>query len=205
MRPVRGALPGNLCCLSSTLPHPPSRPKANVKKTPKVPAVVGVEETACGLGPGGTVESGPIPAIHEVVRWRLIDLVQWLHDEFAVLLDETIGGRELKKLGYVKLTARPRHHAQNEYAMAAFKKGASPPSWQNSGIPSRRASRQRSGSRTKPGSVRRTRSHGAGRGAGHGHRRRRTSERNRPTSSIRSHVQTALPVVNAACARETAP
>ena len=69
------------------------------------------------------VESGPIPAILEVVRWRLIDLVQWLHDEFAVSLDETIGGRELKKLGYVKLTARPRHHAQNEYAMAAFKKG----------------------------------------------------------------------------------
>jgi arginine repressor len=48
------------------------------------------------------------------VRWRLIDLVQWLHDEFAVSLDETTVSRELKKLGYVKLTARPRHHAQNE-------------------------------------------------------------------------------------------
>jgi len=23
------------------------------------------------------VESGPIPAIHGVVRWRLIDLAQW--------------------------------------------------------------------------------------------------------------------------------
>ena len=67
------------------------------------------------------VESGPIPAIHGVVRWRLIDLVQWLHDEFAVSLDETTVGRELKKLGYVKLTARPRHHAQNEYALEAFK------------------------------------------------------------------------------------
>jgi len=67
------------------------------------------------------VERGPIPAIHGVVRWRLIDLVQWLHDEFAVSLDETTVGRELKKLGYVKLTARPRHHAQNEHAMEAFK------------------------------------------------------------------------------------
>src|SRR6185369_10537278 len=75
------------------------------------------------------VESGPIPAIHGVVRWRLIDLVRWLHDEFAVSLDETTVGRELKKLGYVKLTARPRHHAQNELAMDAFKKGASLPSW----------------------------------------------------------------------------
>src|SRR3546814_13678284 len=76
------------------------------------------------------VERGPIPAVHGVVRWRLIDLVQWLHEEFAVSLDETTVGRELKKLGYVKLTARPRHHSQNEHAMEAFKKGALPPSWQ---------------------------------------------------------------------------
>jgi len=85
------------------------------------------------------VESGPIPAIHGVVRWRLIDLVQWLHDEFAVSLDETSVGRELKKLGYAKLTARPRHHAQKEHAMEAFKKGALPPSWQRSRQPFRRA------------------------------------------------------------------
>ena len=71
------------------------------------------------------------------MRWRLVDLVQWLHYEFAVLLDATTVGRELKKLGYVKLTARPRHHAQNEGAMEAFKKGALPPSWQRSEQPSR--------------------------------------------------------------------
>jgi transposase len=79
-----------------------------------------------------TVERGPIPAIDGVVRWRLIDLVQWLHEEFAVSLDETTVSRELKKLGYVKLTARPRHHAQNEFAMEAFKKGALPTRWQRS-------------------------------------------------------------------------
>ena len=45
----------------------------------------------------------------------------------------------LKKLGYVKLTARPRHHAQNEFAMEAFKKGALPPSWQRSRPPSHAA------------------------------------------------------------------
>jgi transposase len=83
------------------------------------------------------VERGPIPAIHGVVRWRLVDLVQWLHEEFAVSLDETTVGRELKKLGYVKLTARPRHHTQNEFEMEAFKKGGSPPSWQKSKPPSR--------------------------------------------------------------------
>ena len=69
------------------------------------------------------VESGPIPAIYGVVRWRLIDLARWLHHEFGISLTETTVGRELKKLGYVKLTARPRHHAQNEYAMVEFKQG----------------------------------------------------------------------------------
>jgi transposase len=89
-------------------------------------------------GPDGLLdESGPIPAIHGVVRWRLIDLAWWLHEEFAISLDETTVGRELKKLGYVKLTARPRHHAQNEFAMEAFKKGALPPHWQRSKPPSR--------------------------------------------------------------------
>ena len=88
-----------------------------------------------------TVERGPIPAIHGVVRWRLIDLVQWLYDEFAVSLDVTTVGRELKRLGYVKLTARPRHHAQNELALEAFKKGALPLSWQRSEELSRRARR----------------------------------------------------------------
>ena len=87
------------------------------------------------------VESGPIPAIHGVVRWRLIDLVRWLHEEFAVSLDETTVGRELKKLGYVKLTARPRHHAQNEFAMEDFKKRGLQPSWQRSKPPSRAARR----------------------------------------------------------------
>jgi hypothetical protein len=46
----------------------------------------------------GIVESGPIPAIHGVVRWRLIDLTRWLYDEFGISLTETTVGRELKKL-----------------------------------------------------------------------------------------------------------
>ena len=78
------------------------------------------------------VESGPIPAIHGVVRWRLIDLAQWLHKEFTISIDETTVGRELKKLGYVKLTARPRHHAQGTEALEAFKKGALQPNWKRS-------------------------------------------------------------------------
>ena len=68
------------------------------------------------------VERGPIPAVDGIVRWRRIDLVQWLSDEFSVSLDETTVGRVLKAMGYRKLTARPRHYAQNEYAVEAFKK-----------------------------------------------------------------------------------
>ena len=68
------------------------------------------------------VEKGPIPAIHGVVRWRRRDLAQWLWYEFGVSLDETTVGRELRRLGYAKLSARPRHYAQNEYAVDEFKK-----------------------------------------------------------------------------------
>ena len=58
------------------------------------------------------VEKGPIPAVDGVVRWRLKDLVQWVWDEFRIVVSETTLGRELRKLGYRKLSARPRHHAR---------------------------------------------------------------------------------------------
>ncbi|MDP6563511.1 MAG: IS630 family transposase [Alphaproteobacteria bacterium] len=68
------------------------------------------------------VEAGPIPAIHGVVRWRLIDLRQWIWQEFAISLDESTVSRELKALDFVKISARPRHHAQNEFVLEDFKK-----------------------------------------------------------------------------------
>ena len=78
------------------------------------------------------IESGPIPAVHGVVRWRLKDLAQWLWDEFQVSVDESTVSRELKALGFVKISARPRHRAQNELVGQDFKK-LSPPRWQRSG------------------------------------------------------------------------
>ncbi len=77
------------------------------------------------------VESGPTPAMHGVVRWRVIDLRQWLHDEFQVSVSEQTLSRELRELGYRKLSARPRHHAQAEGAIEAFKK-TSPRAWTRS-------------------------------------------------------------------------
>jgi len=68
------------------------------------------------------VESGPIPAIHGVVRWRRKDLVQWLFQEFRVSVDETTVGRELKALGFAKLTARPRHTPRTNWRVRFLKR-----------------------------------------------------------------------------------
>lgn len=86
------------------------------------------------------VESGPIPSVHGVVRWRLKDLARWLFEEFGVVVSETTVSRELKGLGFRRLSARPRHHAQNEFALEHFKK-TSRPSWRRSGRALRAASR----------------------------------------------------------------
>ena len=74
------------------------------------------------------IDSGPIPAAHGVVRWRLIDLAQWVWDEFGIRIAKQTLSRELRAMGYRKLSARPRHHAQNEHAVEAFKK-TSQASW----------------------------------------------------------------------------
>jgi len=80
---------------------------------------------------GDLVERGPIPAIHGVVRWRRCDLAQELYEEFGVSVAESTIGRVLREMGYRKISARPRHHAQNEYVVEDFKK-ASPTSWRRS-------------------------------------------------------------------------
>jgi transposase len=77
------------------------------------------------------LESGPTPAIHGVVRWRLVDLCQWLWEEFRVSVAKQTMSREVRALGYRKLSARPRHHAQAEGAIEDFKK-VSPPCWKRS-------------------------------------------------------------------------
>ena len=55
------------------------------------------------------VENWPIPAIHEAVRWGLVDLARWLYEEFGLSSDGTTVSRELKALGFAKISARPRH------------------------------------------------------------------------------------------------
>lgn len=77
------------------------------------------------------IETGPIPAVHGVVRWRVIDLCQWVWEEYRVTIARQTLSRELRGMGYRKLSARPRHHAQAAGAIEAFKK-VSPPVWTRS-------------------------------------------------------------------------
>ena len=101
------------------------------------------------------LEAGPIPSVHGVVRWRLIDLIAWLWEEFRITISKQTLSRELRAMNYRKLSVRPRHHAKNEAAVAAFKT-TSPPAWRRSREPRPAASRSRSGSPTRQGSARRT-------------------------------------------------
>jgi len=106
------------------------------RKAPGQPPLLKAEHRAALVR---MIEAGPIPAVHGVVRWRLVDLVQWVWDEFRITVSETTLGRVLKVMGYRKLSARPRHHAQNPAALEIFKK-TSPPVWRRSRAARRQAS-----------------------------------------------------------------
>src|SRR3954467_11650002 len=110
----------------------------------------------------GIIESGPVPAIHGVVRWRIVDLCQWMFETFRVTIAKQTMSRELRAMGYRKLSARPRHHAQAEGAIEDFKK-TSPRAWRQlrprGRVP---ATGWKSGSQTRPASAIRTRPPAAG-------------------------------------------
>jgi transposase len=89
------------------------------RKAPGQPSRLNDEHRAALVA---MVENGPIPAVHEVVRWRIIDLCQWLWEEHEITVSKQTLSRELRAMGYRKLSARPRHHAQAPGAVEAFKK-----------------------------------------------------------------------------------
>jgi transposase len=93
------------------------------------------DEQRCRLAE--IVETGPIPAAHGVVRWRLADLAQWIWDEFQLSVTRHTLGRELRAMGYRKLSARPRHRGQKPDDIAVFKK-SSLPAWRKSNEGSRK-------------------------------------------------------------------
>lgn len=101
------------------------------------------------------VEAGPVPWRDRVVRWRLVDLAAWLWEEFGITASRQTLGRELRRMGYRSLSARPQTHGQDPEAMETFKKASRKPS-PRSASGTLAADPSRSGSRMKPGLGRRT-------------------------------------------------
>jgi transposase len=139
------------------------------------------------------IEAGPDPAAHGVVRWRILDLRQWLQQEFQVSVSKQTLSRELRAMGFRKLSARPKHHAQAEGAIDDFKKN-SPRRWIRS-----RASRASGAATSKFGSPmrrasdRRTNEPAAGPGAAAGPPPRATSAPPPPIFSAQSVPPPARP------------
>jgi transposase len=115
------------------------------RKPPGKPSLLKLEQRAALAK---AVEDGPKPELHGVVRWRLGDLAGWLRDTFDVSLSRQTLGRELRRMGFRKLSARPRDHAQNPEALEAFKK-TFPPSWRRSAPSCPRRPPSSSGGRTR--------------------------------------------------------
>jgi transposase len=73
------------------------------------------------------VREGPDLAEHKVVRWRRADLARVIERRFGVRLSERAVGTLLHRLGFRRLSVRPRHPKQDAAAQASFRP-SSPPS-----------------------------------------------------------------------------
>src|SRR5665647_1704874 len=137
------------------------------------------------------VEAGPDPARHGVVRWRRVDLRDELQRCFGVVLHERSVGKVLAKLGYCRLSVRPRHPQTDEAAQEAFKK-TSPQRSRHGSPTTPKTSPSKSGSRTRHASASKARGPASGPNEAHGPARRAISATNGPTSSAPS-VRNAAP------------
>src|SRR5918995_4266751 len=72
------------------------------------------------------VETGPDRAVHGVVRWRRVDLQRVILERFGVAYHERTVGKILRQLGFSRISARPRHPAQDGDTVARYKRMARP-------------------------------------------------------------------------------
>jgi transposase len=95
------------------------------------------------------VREGPTFSEHGVVRWRRVDLSRVIEARFGVQLAERSVGALLRRLGFRRLSARPRHPGHDAAAQETHKKTSpiwSPPRSRST----RAASRSSFGGRMKP-------------------------------------------------------
>lgn len=68
------------------------------------------------------VEQGPDPDRDGVVRWRRVDLQAAIAERLGVQLHERSVGKILRRLGFARLSVRPKHPSSQPEAQDAFKK-----------------------------------------------------------------------------------
>lgn len=87
---------------------------------------------SCRLAPeqmaelAGIVERGPELAVDQVVRWRRVDLRRVIAERFGVELHERSVGKLLHRLGFAKLSVRPKHPKTDPAAQAEWEKKLQP-------------------------------------------------------------------------------
>jgi transposase len=98
------------------------------------------------------VRKGPDLAVDGVVRWRRVDLARVIKTRFDVTLAERSVGAMLRRLGFRRLSVRPRHPQQDPVAQEAHKKTS--PIWSKPSSPSMRVkNRSNFGGKMKPASA----------------------------------------------------
>ena len=66
------------------------------RKAPGKPSLLNASHRAALVE---AIERGPTPAVHGVVRWRIIDLAQLLRDNFSLSVSRPTLSRELRAFG----------------------------------------------------------------------------------------------------------
>jgi transposase len=72
------------------------------------------------------VEVGPDPAVDHVVRWRRVDLRRVIAERWGVTFHERTVGKLLHRLGFARLSVRPKHPESDPTAQAEWGKKLQP-------------------------------------------------------------------------------
>jgi transposase len=93
-------------------------------RVPPGPAVRLAPEQMAELA--AIVEAGPDPTVDHVVRWRRVDLRRVIRERWGVEFHERSVGKLLHRLGFAKLSARPKHPKTDPAAQAEWEKKLQP-------------------------------------------------------------------------------
>ena len=72
------------------------------------------------------VERGPDPVVDHVVRWRRVDLRRVIAERWGVTFHERTVGKLLHRLGFARLSVRPKHPKTDPTAQAEWGKKLQP-------------------------------------------------------------------------------